>query len=326
METRANYFWVGLVTLMLLGLLAYGIVWVAGLNNGSRSPYDILFKSSVSGLSKGSGVSFAGVPVGQVTEIQLWENDPEYVRVRIEVDDNVPILVGTTATLQSSFTGPSSILLDGARADAPKISCEITDCPDGAPLIPSKASGLGEIVANAPLLLERIATVTERLNMALSDENIEEFSSTLRNANRLTGEIAEAVPAVKNDAQLTTAELRRTLQSAQVTFAEADAALIGFQKVTNSADGLINKDGVATANELRKTLKTANQAIDRLSKTLEKVGPAADRLNAETIPEAEETLADLREATAAVKAITEQLSDRGVGSLINGQALPEYKP
>lgn len=123
METRANHIWVGLVTLLLLAALAGFIVWIAGLSAGTQKSYDILFKQSVSGLANGSEVSFAGVPVGQVSDIELWKRDPDYVRVRISVKDDVPILAGTTATVQSSFTGISTILLDGARAGQAPITC-----------------------------------------------------------------------------------------------------------------------------------------------------------------------------------------------------------
>ena len=133
METRANYVWVGAVTLAVLAALALFIVWIARWGEGAQKEYDIFFKESVSGLANGSQVSFAGVPVGQVSEIVLWDKDPEFVRVRISVKDEVPILVGTTATIQGSFTGVSTILLDGARSGAPAISCETTACTEGVP-------------------------------------------------------------------------------------------------------------------------------------------------------------------------------------------------
>ncbi|HEU4819897.1 MAG TPA: MlaD family protein, partial [Qipengyuania sp.] len=138
METRANHVWVGAVTLVLLALLAAFIVWLARLGQGDQKDYDIFFKQSVAGLAKGSQVSFAGVPVGDVSQIALWDKDPEFVRVRIQVRDEVPILVGTTATIQSSFTGVSTILLDGARRGRPPISCDTTACTEGVPIIPPK--------------------------------------------------------------------------------------------------------------------------------------------------------------------------------------------
>ena len=159
METRANHLWVGAVTLVLLAALAAFIVWIARLGEGRQDEFDIFYGQSVSGLANGSQVSFAGVPVGQVTEIALADGNPEFVRVRIKVKDDVPILVGTQATIQASFTGVSTILLDGARKDAPAITCETTACPEGRPVIPPGRGGFGEIVANAPLLLERLVSV-----------------------------------------------------------------------------------------------------------------------------------------------------------------------
>ena len=40
METRANYVWVGAITLVLLALLAGAIVWLAQLGNTNRKEYD----------------------------------------------------------------------------------------------------------------------------------------------------------------------------------------------------------------------------------------------------------------------------------------------
>lgn len=315
METRANHIWVGLVTLLLLAALAGFIVWIAGLSAGTQKSYDILFKQSVSGLANGSEVSFAGVPVGQVSDIELWKRDPDYVRVRISVKDDVPILAGTTATVQSSFTGISTILLDGARAGQAPITCETTACPEGVPVIPTKQSELGSLLANAPLLLERLATVTERLNTLMSDQNLEHISGILANTDRATKGLADAAP-----------QLKRTLAELQVTLGEASDALDSFDKVMNSSDNLLNKEGPALAAQLRETLKSANAAAESLSKTLDSAQPAAARLNEETLPAAEATLRDLRAATKALRNVTEKLDNQGAGALIKGQSLPDYKP
>ena len=114
METRANHVWVGAVTLVLLAALAAFILWIARLNEGDQQQYDIFFKQSVDGLAKGSEVAYSGVPIGQVSTIELWPKDPSFIRVRIKVDHKAPITVGTTATIQGSFTGVSDIQLKGA--------------------------------------------------------------------------------------------------------------------------------------------------------------------------------------------------------------------
>src|SRR3954464_10706484 len=101
METRSNYIMVGAVTVALLvGVLLF-IVWLAGLSNKETKCYDIYFGQAVGGLNKGSGVSFSGVPVGQVTKISLLPSRPEFVWVRIKVDAQTPVLQGTTAQLHT---------------------------------------------------------------------------------------------------------------------------------------------------------------------------------------------------------------------------------
>lgn len=316
METRANHVWVGSVTLVLLALLAAFIVWLAQLGQGSTKDYDIFFKTSVSGLARGSQVAFAGVPVGQVSQIRLSEDDPEFVRVRISVREDVPILLGTTATIQGSFTGVSTIMLDGARSGQPPITCETTACPiDEVPVIPPAAGGFNEILANAPLLLERLATLTERLTMLLSDSNQSEIQGILANTNQMTAALADAAP-----------QLERTMAELQVTLREASEALDQFEQVTASTDRLLNQEGASLAQELRGTLQSANQAAESLSAVLEDTRPATRQLAETTLPAAEQTLKDLQATSKALRQVTERIETEGASSLIGGQKLPDYEP
>ena len=314
METRANHVWVGAVTLVLLAALAAFIVWIARLNNGDQKQYDIFFKQSVSGLGKGSEVSFAGVPVGQVDTIKLWERDPEFVWVRIKVKDDVPILVGTTATIQSSFTGVSTILLDGARRGRPPITCETTACTEGKPIIPPKPGGFGEILANAPLLLQRLATLTERLTELLSDKNQASIAGILANTNKMTANLATATPDIK-----------RTLAELQVTLREASDTLVQFQQVAHSTNQLLDQNGNKLAAQLQDTLKSASGAADALKQTLDDARPATKELTESTLPAAEATMRDLRATSKALRQVTEKINNQGAGSLIGGTKLPDYK-
>ncbi len=315
METRSNHVLVGIVTLVLLAMLAAFIVWLARINAGSQKEYDIFFKQSVDGLANGSEVTFSGVPSGQVTLIQLWQKDPEFVRVRIKIDENVPILQGTTATIQGSFTGVSKIQLDGARRDAPPITCEVTACPEGAPMIPTKPGGLGEILSNAPLLLERLATLSERLTQLLSDENQASIAAILANTQRLTDHVADASP-----------QLERTLAEMQATLRQANMSLAAFEGTMKSADALLGRDGEALAKQLRETLKSAQNAADNLAGIANDTRPAARQLSESTLPAAEATIRDLRAASEALRKVTEKLDNQGVDAVLGGTKLPDYEP
>ena len=319
METRANHVWVGIVSLAMLALLAAAIVWMARLGQGNRHEFDIFFKQSVDGLAKGSSVTFSGVPVGQVQKIELWEKDPSFVRVRISVDEEVAIRVGTTATMQGSFTGVSNIQLEGASKDAPLIACGKQDrraaCPEGVPVIPTKRGGLGELLNSAPVLLERLATLTERLTQMFSDKNQASIQNILANTDRLTGGLADASP-----------EMRKTLQELQGTLAEARGALASFQQVAGSTDRMMNDDLKPMVGQFNTSLKSINHASDQLDGLLGDLRPGAKRFSEQTLPEAEAAIRDLRATTRSLRGMTEKLNEQGAKGLIGGQQLPDYKP
>lgn len=312
METRANYVWVGAVTLGLLAMVAAFIIWIARLNEGDRKEYDIFFKQSVDGLANGSTVAYSGVPVGKVERIELWPKDQRFVRVRISVDDKVPIVFGTTATVQGSFTGVSDIQLEGGRKGAPPI---VDPGPDGVPVIPTKEGGLGAILANAPLLLERLSTLTESLNLLLSDENRQSISGILKNTDRMTGDLAKATPQVEQ----TMVELRGALAQARQTLA-------AFEGVAGKTDELLGSEGSSLAVQLRETLASAERAMDELNGTLKSAQPALDQVSTSTIPAAEAALRDLRSTSRALRNVTEKIDERGAGALLKGSKLPDYEP
>jgi phospholipid/cholesterol/gamma-HCH transport system substrate-binding protein len=319
METRANHVWVGVVTLALLAALAAFIIWIARLGEGGKQEFDVFFKQSVDGLSNGSSVTYSGVPVGQVKRIELWERDPSFVRVRIAVDQDVQILVGTTATIQGSFTGVSNIQLEGAVKGAKPLVCpeeEAEDvCPEGVPVIPTKRGGLGEILNSAPVLLERLATLTERLTQIVSDDNQAAIERILANTDRASRNFADASP-----------QLASTLKQLEGTLGEAQLALASFKQTSATADAVLGTEGKQMLVQFDRSLKQVGKAAEELDQLLAESRPAARHLTDSTLPQAEAAMRDLRSATRALRDMTEKLNDEGAGALVGGQQLPDYKP
>jgi len=315
METRANHVWVGAVTLLLLLAAAGFFVMLAGLSERDNKEYDIFFEQSVGGVAVGSTVTYSGVPVGQVSDISIWKRDPEFVKVRITVRADTPILVGTVASVSASFTGVSNIGLNGGQSDQPPISCETTDCPEGVPVIPPAPGAIGEILASAPLLLERLATLTERLTRVLDDDNQASISGILANTDRISGELADTAP-----------QLRAAMTELQGTLAQSTRTLAAFEGTLKSADDLIGSDGRSLAAEMRTTLESAQAAAAQLETTLAGVDPITQQLSRDTLPAANATMQDLRRTSAALRAITERLENEGAGALVGGPSLPDYEP
>ena len=312
METRANYVWVGAISLLLLGLVALFIVWLAQLGTADRKEYDIFFEQSVGGLANGSQVTFKGVPAGQVQTIELWRQNPEFVRVRVSLDEEIPILQGTTASISASFTGVSTVSLGGAVQGAPPIT---EPGPEGVPVIPAEPGGLGEILASAPLLLERLATLTDRLTRLLSDENQASISGILANTDRMSGQLADMGP-----------EFRAALVELKGTLAQSTQTLDAFEGTLRSTDSLLTNEGQSLARELRTTMQAAQKAADSLSATMEDARPATRQLAETTLPLANATLQDLKRTSEALRAVTERIENEGAGSLLGGSKLPDYEP
>jgi phospholipid/cholesterol/gamma-HCH transport system substrate-binding protein len=312
METRANNVIVGAVTLVLLALVAAFIIWIAHFGQGTQKEYDIFFKQSVEGLSKGSTVSFSGVPVGQIQTIELWKPDPTLKRVRIAVKDDVPILQGTTATIEGSFTGVSDIQLDGAVRGAPPLT---EQGPEGVPVIPTKQGGLGALLNNAPLLLERLSTLTDRINLLLSDQNQRSITGILSHSAKISNDLAAATPQFK----ATVTDLRTTIRQASQTLA-------AFQGVAGRADALLGEQGGSLAAQLRDTLTSAQKAADQLNGAIADTRPGLQQLSNSTLPATEAAIRDLRETSRALRNITEKIDEQGAGALLSRPKLPDYKP
>jgi phospholipid/cholesterol/gamma-HCH transport system substrate-binding protein len=313
METRSNHILVGgIVLAMILAVLGF-IFWLSQAAGDSNKEYDVYFNTAVDGLARGSVVSFSGVPVGQIESINLEPASPEFVRVRISVKKDTPILQGTTATIQGvGFTGVSMIQLDGARRGAPPIT---QPGPHGVPIIPTKPGALGQLLNSAPELLERVSTLTARLTELLSDRNQASIAGILDNVEQVSGALAERSP-----------EIAAALAEARVAIRQAGTAAERVGVLANSTDSLVNQDGRPLITDLRATIKAAENSMDNLNAVLSEARPGVTALSKQTLPEVGQLVRDLRETTAALRSITTRIDQQGAASILSSPTLPDYEP
>ena len=314
METRSNHVLVGGVVLILLAVLALFMVWISRFGSEGKREYDIFFKQSVDGLAKGSSVNFSGVPKGQVKDIVLDAKSPEFVRVRISVDENTPILLGTTAAVQGSFTGPSTVQLDGAQPGKPLIDCSNSTCPLGRPVIPARAGGLGALLSNAPQLLERLTTLTERLTTLLSDRNQTSIAGILENTNRLSKSLAERGP-----------EIAATLAETRVAIQKAGLAAEQIGNLAATSNDLLGNDIKPTIVNLNRAVASAQKSMDTLNSAISDARPGLQNFSKQTIPELGQLIHDLRQMSQALSSVAEKLDRGGAGSIVGTPKLPDYK-
>jgi phospholipid/cholesterol/gamma-HCH transport system substrate-binding protein len=303
---------VGAVTVALLAGTLLFIVWLAGLSGKATKCYDIYFPA-VGGINKGSNVSFSGVPVGQVSKISLLPNRPEFVWVRVEVDEQTPVLQGTTAEIHSvSLAGANEIQLNGAERGRPAIE---QVGPQGCPVIPASSSGLSALLNSAPELIARIQRLTERLTELLSDKNQNSISDILKNIDATTKELRKHAP-----------EMGQTIADVQVAAHNAGIAAQNIAALSNNTNRLVNEQGRPAIENLNKTILSAQKAADSLEGMISDARPGVQNFSKSTLPQANQLVHDLRELTQSLQAVSNRVNQQGIGGALGPEKLPDYKP
>jgi len=325
METRSNHILVGAVVMGMLVALVLFVVWLSQASGDQDKRYDILFSQAVEGLAKGSAVTFSGVPVGQVESINLMPETPQFVRIRIAVRDDTPVIVGTTATMKATFTGIASIQLDPPerdpkrqRADRP-IECPAVNpeaqCPFGVPLIPTKPGALGQLLSSAPELLERVSALTARLTELLGDRNQNSIAAILENTQVISRNLAE-----RSD------EIAATLAEARIAIRQTGAAVEQMGQLANTTDQVLGRDVRPMIGDLRQTIRAAETSMGNLDAAIGDARPGLQAFSKQTIPEVGQLVRDLREMSDSLSAVAQRLNQQGAGGIIGGSKLPDYKP
>jgi len=183
------------------------------------------------------------------------------------------------------------------------------------PVIPTKPGALGELLNNAPQLLPRLTTLTERLTEVLDDRNQKHIAGILSNVDKLTGDLAARGP-----------ELAQTIVQAKATLESAAKAADALATAANSTNELVNSEGKPLIADLRKTIQSARSTLDSLDTTLKDAKPGVDTFTRDTMPQIGLLVRDLRQMSRAILTITERIDQQGAGGLIGSPPLPDYKP
>ena len=193
METRANFVLIGAFTLAVIAGAFMFVLWFSGLTRTTdHQTYAILFDGSVAGLTRGSGVQFNGIRVGEVTAINLVANDPRRVEVLVDLVGHVPINEDTKARLEiQGLTGGAAIALTGGAPNSPPLVSK-----DGRPpIIAGESSQLQNIMEAVQSLSAKADTVLGRVDKLVGD-NSEAVADAVRNIDAFSKALADNASGV----------------------------------------------------------------------------------------------------------------------------------
>lgn len=232
METKISYTSVGVFVLILTIALVVFIVWLsAGFSTGHYKNYLVLMHESVAGLGPNSLVKYNGVNVGVVKKISLDKNNPEEVRLFLQIEESVSITTGTTAMLnRQGLTGITYIELQGGDKHLKPI-----------PTIPGEPY---PIIQSKPSLFLRLENTLQDLN-----SNMNQITKNINDI--LGGDNPVLLRQILSNLTITTNHL--ATQSKQL-----DSILINTARTTRTLPSLMN-------TLTQQTLPAANEVLSRLT-------------------------------------------------------------
>ena len=311
MDIRANHILVGSFVIAVVLLALGSLLWLGKFGDErDAAKFDIVFSESVIGLSKGSLVSYNGVPVGEVASLTVDPKDLARVVVRVRISGQDLVRTDTEATLGfAAVTGVADIRLTGGSLASPRLYDE-----GRVPTIIASLSPLAKLAASGKDIMSSINEVAARLTTLLSEENIAHVNALLGNVDALTTSIAaerdELATAIRQLAQVS-GQARTTLEGIDDAARSVRTLMAGDARELMASSNATVQKLEALAVQLDALVAENRAAISGFShQGLRQVGPALEELSA--------TLTSLQQ-------LTEQLSRSG-SPLLGSPQPREFQP
>jgi phospholipid/cholesterol/gamma-HCH transport system substrate-binding protein len=297
MENKAHALAAGVFVLGLVAVLVALVVWLTR-DTTVRNTYELSTRDPVSGLQPQAVVRYRGVAVGKVTTIDFDPKVKGNVRVRMMVDQRVPLTQSSFATLSyQGVTGLAFIAIDD------KGESQAALVPDEAnpPRIPLKPSVLAQLQDRGEAIINQVEEVTKRANMLLGDGNQKRIADALEN-------IAQAAAS----ANQLTKQLDGTVKTGLTPALTALPPLIDRTRDTMGSLKTAAGDISRVANRLDATVVRLNAPdgpIDRLGGGTQGLSQAVDAFNAATLPRINRVADDTSQAVRRLGRAADGIND-----------------
>ena len=318
MENKSHAIAAGAFVLGLVAVLVALVVWLTR-DDTVRNVYELSTRDAVSGLQPQAMVRYRGIAVGRVSSIDFDPKVKGNVRVRISVDERVPLTTSTFATLSyQGVTGLAFIALDD------KGESQVSLQPDNAnpPRIPLKPSLLAQLQDRGEVILGRVEEVTKKVNLLLGDDNQHRIADALENiaaaatsANQLTKSLDNTVKTGLNPALKALPPL---VDRTRDTMVAVKGAATDISRVANNFN--------ATATRLN----AKDGAIERLGDGTKSLAQAVDSFNNATLPRVNRVADDTSRAVRRLGRAADGISDNpqsllfGNGGVVAGPGEPGF--
>lgn len=252
MQNKINYTLVGLFVLILsIALIVIPIWLVTGLSNVHYKTYIVYMNESVAGLTEKADVKYNGVSVGNVKEISLNPNNPQQVKLLLDIESNIPIHQDTVAILNTQgLTGLAYIGLKGGSPESPLLK---TSKGEDYPVIQSSPSLLFRLDETIRHLTLSIQRVSKEIQTLLRPENQQAVTNILTHLDHISGTIAS-----------NSKQLDETLKQLPTIAGNFNQTTLQAQQVLNAFANQMLPNTINEIQQLNLLTLKLNQVMDNI--------------------------------------------------------------
>lgn len=303
MENKAHALAAGAFVLGLIAALVALVIWFTR-DDTVRNVYELSTRDAVSGLQPQAMVRYRGIAVGKVTSIDFDPKIPGNVRVRITVDERVPLTTSSFATLSyQGVTGLAFIAIDDKGASNVALK------PDNKnpPRIPLKPSMLAQLQDRGEAIINQVEEVTKKANQLLSDPNQKRAADALEN---IAAASASANTLLKTLDNTVKTGLNPTLARLPDTLATVKKAAGDVSRVANNFNTTVGR------------LNAPDGPMDRLSDGTKALAQAVDSFNSATLPRVNRVADDTAHAVRRLGRAADSINDNPQSLLFGNGGAP----
>jgi phospholipid/cholesterol/gamma-HCH transport system substrate-binding protein len=300
MEPKVSYSLVGAFVVVFGAVLIVIVLWlVRGGPQRSYRGYYAYFSESVSGLNENSIVRYKGVNVGRVRNLRLDPEQPDRVRLVLDIAEGTPLKQDTVASLSTQgLTGLAFVELGGGTRESPPLK----PAPgEDYPVIQTKPSL--RLDQGASALMANLNQLTTALKDLADDESRASFRRTL-------GNVADLTAALKGREK----QLDQLFSSAERTLENTRLASENLPEVISRV-----KETVAALDNMAQQLTRTGKNIDSMV-----AGSQQDvqRFTNQTLSEAGLLVVELRQLTERLQRLAQQVEQNPRSLLFGRRAAP----
>lgn len=253
MENKNSFTIVGIFT-VLVGILAMCFIWWMSTRSDSDVEYKAYYIHTTelpNGLKEGASVKYIGVPAGYVKKIQFTK-DSNYGVIEIVafIQKDFPIKKDSVATTEiQGIGGLTTLNLTKGKNDEFK--------KDEKPVLYLDKGLLGKINDKAEDITIGIDDVIKKLNLLLSDENLDNLKQTLNSLNTTVSKLNNTENFEKlNSILVSIDEILKKFNSSNF-----DKSLGNFDNFMQNAN-IFAKNANRTTLNLNKTVTLINSGLE----------------------------------------------------------------